>query len=168
MSQRSLVIELARRDDLAPMAQMSRDFVESGLGWSYRPEKLARLHADPDTVALVARDEGHLVGFAVMTFGDTRAHLVLLAVTPVYRRRRVAHRLIAWLVDTAVTAGIASIDVELRAGNTAARALYLALGFVDAGRVAGYYRGRETALRMRRLLRIPGIAGLLPRSIGQP
>jgi ribosomal-protein-alanine N-acetyltransferase len=168
MAASPLGIDLARRDDLAAMAQMSRDYVESGLGWSYRPEKLARMHADADTVALVARAGSTLAGFAVMTFGDTRAHLVLLAVAPSLRRRRVAQRLVAWLVDSALTAGIAAIDVELRAGNGPARALYASLGFAAAGSVVGYYRGRENALRMRRVLSVPAAAGLLPRSIGQP
>ena len=37
---------------------------------------------------------------------------------------------------------------------------YRALGFEQTLRIAGYYRGRETAIRMMRLLRTPGLAPL--------
>jgi len=50
-------------------------------------------------------------------------------------------------------AGIASLHVELRAGNAPARALYRAAGFGETLRIEGYYRGRETAVRMLRQLR---------------
>ena len=36
----------------------------------------------------------------------------------------------------------------MRTTNLAARAFYRTLGFEDAGVVAGYYRGVESALRM--------------------
>jgi ribosomal protein S18 acetylase RimI-like enzyme len=62
-----------------------------------------------------------------------------------------------WLVRTAATAGVASVHVELRAGNRAAYALYRGSGFTETLRLEGYYGGRETAVRMMRLLRLPGV-----------
>ena len=62
-----------------------------------------------------------------------------------------------WLVETAVVAGIAAIDVELRAGNAAAFALYRATGFTETRRLPGYYGARETAIRMTRVLRQSGV-----------
>jgi len=138
------------------MAQMSRDLIETGLGWSYDAPKIARLIANADTVALVACDAQGLAGFAVMQFGDERAHLVLLAVRPSSRRQGVARRLLAWLLDSARIAGIAELSLELRAGNADARAFYRTMGFSDAGLLPGYYRKREPALRMLRVLRSPG------------
>jgi ribosomal protein S18 acetylase RimI-like enzyme len=41
----------------------------------------------------------------------------------------------------------------LRVGNKAAYALYRALGFTETLRLQRYYRGRETAIRMMRMLR---------------
>ena len=60
----------------------------------------------------------------------------------------------SWLLDSARTAGIAELSLELRAGNAGARAFYRAMGFSDAGLLPGYYRNREPALRMVRVLRI--------------
>jgi ribosomal-protein-alanine N-acetyltransferase len=140
------------------MAQMSRDLIETGLGWSYDAPKVARMIARVDTVALVACDTQGLAGFAVMQFGDETAHLVLLAVQPRRRRQGIARRLLAWLLDSARIAGIAELSLELRAGNASARAFYRSMGFGDAGLLPGYYQQREPALRMRRVLRTAGEA----------
>ena len=156
MSFRNLVLELARPDDADVLSRLSRDLIEAGLGWEYRRERLARLIGNSTHLALVAREGREVAGFAVMEFGDERAHLVLLAVCPAHQRRGVARRLVLWLVESAVAAGLASVHVELREANIAARALYERLGFEETSRTDGYYRGRETAIRMVRLLRPPG------------
>ena len=74
-----------------------------------------------------------------MTLGEERAHLVLLAVRADHHRRGIGRRMTQWLVETAMTAGIATLHVELRAQNKAAYAFYRALGF-------------EQTLKHRRLL----------------
>lgn len=144
---------LACAGDARALAQMSRDLIESGLGWAYRAERIARMIDDPDTVSLVARHGSLVAAFAMMSFGVERAHLVLLAVSAAHQRRGIARRMIDWLRETAVTAGIASIHVELRAGNPRAHAFYRTAGFTEILRLPGYYRGRETAIRMTCLLR---------------
>ena len=137
------------------LAAMSRDLVEAGLGWRYRAQSVRQLIVDAETVTLVARSGEAVAGFGIMQFGDERAHLVLLAVRPDFRRRGIARRVIQWLVESAATAGVASIHVELRARNTGAYAFYRTIGFAETLRVPGYYAGRETAIRMLRLLRTP-------------
>ncbi len=138
------------------MAQMSRDLIETGLGWTYDPPKITRLIDHPETLPLVAVDRQGLCGFAVMQFGEERAHLVLLAVQSRSQRLGVGRSLLHWLLASARAAGIAELSLELRSGNAAARAFYRAMGFDDAGLLPGYYRNRETALRMRLVLRRPG------------
>lgn len=154
MAARNITLDFARPGDAQALAVMSRDLIESGLGWVYRTERFARLIHSDDTVALVARANERPVGFAVMEFGDERAHLVVLAVAPRYQRTGIGRRLILWLLKSAVTAGITSVHVELRADNEPAFAFYRAMGFTETLRVPGYYRGRETAIRMIRMLRM--------------
>ena len=156
VSSQDIALQLACRGDAPAIASMSRDLIEAGLGWQYRSERIRQLIDDPETVTLVARDGERLIGFAVMSFGEERAHLVLLAVRPACQRRGIARRLAQWLIRSASTAGIASIHVELRAQNVAAHAFYRALGFAETLRLPGYYRGRETAVRMMRMLRVTG------------
>lgn len=153
MSAESFQLRLARAPDAPAIARLSRDLIETGLGWTYDAAKVARLIADPDVAALVAYDAQGLAGFALMQFGDERAHLMLLAVHPRRQRQGVARRLLGWLQASARTAGIAELSLELRAGNAGARAFYRAQGFDDARLLPGYYRSGEAALRMRRVLR---------------
>jgi ribosomal-protein-alanine N-acetyltransferase len=148
-------LAIARPSDAVELAHLARDLVETGLGWSYRPERIRALIRDADVVTLIARDGPRVAGFAVMKLGDERAHLVLLAVRTTQRRRGIARRLLEWLLASARVAGMASIHVELRASNAAAFAFYRAMGFAPTLRVEGYYGGREPALRMLCLLRSP-------------
>ena len=157
MDCRNVQLQFARPRDAQALAVMSRDLIEAGLGWTYQPKRIAELIGDPESITLVARDGQQLVGFAVMTFGDERAHLILLAVRRTHQRRGLARRMVEWLVRSAQAAGMASVHVELRASNRPAYLLYRGLNFAETVHVPGYYRGRETAVRMLRVLRPPGV-----------
>ena len=179
MTPRAITIRLAEPRDAQPIALMSRDLIESGLGWKYDAPRVLRAIRDRDTVALVACEgggsaasssgsggfssksgRGTINGFAIMEFGDERAHLVLLAVRPSHRRTGIGRRLLEWLLESARCAGIASVHLELRAANDPARRFYRAMGFYETVVVPGYYRSgegrKEGALRMLRVLRVPG------------
>jgi [ribosomal protein S18]-alanine N-acetyltransferase len=159
MSTGNIVLQFAARGEAETLAAMSRDLVEAGLGWRYRASSVRALIDDAETVTLVARCSEAIVGFGIMKIGDERAHLVLLAMRPVYQRRGIGRRIVEWLVQSAATAGVASIHVELRARNAAAFEFYRALGFEETLRLPGYYSGREAAIRMLRLLRAPAPFG---------
>jgi len=72
--------------------------------------------------------------------------------------RGIGRRLLQWLLASATSAGIADVELELRAGNLAALQFYNAMGFNETARVAGYYHQQESAIRMRLVLREPGPA----------
>ncbi|MCC6197830.1 MAG: GNAT family N-acetyltransferase [Burkholderiales bacterium] len=155
MACRDLPVGFANAGDAQSLAIMSRDLIEAGLGWEYRRDRIAALIGDAEHVALVTRDGPRVAGFAIMSFRDEHAHLVLLAVRPTHQRRGIARAMLSWLTESALVAGVASMHVELRATNAAAHALYLDAGFSETLRVPGYYRGREAAVRMLKLLRAP-------------
>jgi ribosomal-protein-alanine N-acetyltransferase len=169
MSSQSVTLRLAEPHDAQAIAFMSRDLVEAGLGWKYDAARVLRAIRERDTVTLVACEGGQVIGFAIMEFGDERAHLVLLAVRPTQRRGGIGRQLLQWLLESARTAGIGSVHLELRAQNEAARAFYRAMGFSESVLVPGYYRGREAALRMLRVLRVPGPPPFVwqPPALGQ-
>jgi [ribosomal protein S18]-alanine N-acetyltransferase len=156
MSLRELPVDFATPGDAQAIAGMSRDLIEAGLGWEYRSARVGRMIVDPDTVAVVVRDGSRVAAFAFMSVGDERAHLALLAVRPAHQRRGLGRRVLAWVLASAQTAGVATVHVELRASNAPAFALYRRAGFEETLRVAGYYAGREPAIRMMRALRTPG------------
>jgi ribosomal protein S18 acetylase RimI-like enzyme len=164
MTPRAITIRLAEARDAQAIALMSRDFIEAGLGWKYDAARVLRAIRDRETLAVVACESGKgggaITAFAIMELGEERAHLVLLAVRPSHRRQGIGLRLLEWLLDSARTAGMASIHLELRSTNDAARRFYRAAGFYETVLVPGYYRGgegrKEGALRMLRVLRAPG------------
>src|ERR1041384_1021480 len=76
------VFRLATPADAYEMAVMSRYLVEVGRrGWSWPPERVAKAIRARSTLVVVAEVRSHLVGFAIMEFGEVQAHLSLLAVT---------------------------------------------------------------------------------------
>ena len=123
MTPRAITIRLAEPRDAQAIATMSRDFIESGLGWKYDAARVLRAMRDRETLAVVACEgakgaassaRSAVAGFAIMEFGDERAHLVLLAVRPSHRRLGIGQRMLDWLLDSARVAGMASIHLELR------------------------------------------------------
>jgi ribosomal-protein-alanine N-acetyltransferase len=151
----------ARPGDAAPIAQMSRRFIEQGLAWRWTPRSVAARIRDSDSIVLVARTSETLVGFAIMGFAFERSesHLLLLAVDPGQRRRGIGGALVHWLEKVARVGGIARIQLEVRAGNREACAFYRRLGFHEQARLRGYYERREDALRMVRSLARSRVGG---------
>src|SRR5437879_7243256 len=104
---RAIAIRLAEPRDAQAIGMMSRDFIESGLGWKYDAARVLRAIRDRDTLAVVACESakgggaGAITAFAIMEFGDERAHLVLLAVRRSHRRLGIGQRLLDWLLDSA-------------------------------------------------------------------
>jgi len=144
---------------------MSRDLIESGLGWSWTRARVTRNIADRDTLSIVVCQGTKLTGFAIMYFGQEHAHLNLLAVRPLYQRTGVGRAMIEWLEKSLKVAGIFTVYLELRESNRAGRSFYRALGFREIGLVPGYYRGREGAVQMSRDLRALVPRGRLPRKL---
>jgi ribosomal protein S18 acetylase RimI-like enzyme len=159
MDSRAVTLRLARAADARTMAVMSRDLIEAGLPWRYHTAHMLRLMGDDETIALVAHDADGIQGFAVMQFGDERAHLVLLCVRPPLQRRGIGRRLLDWLLASARVAGMARVQLELRADNPAAHRFYRAQGFEDNAWLPGYYDGLVAARRMALALRAPPPAG---------
>lgn len=152
----STTLELATPRDATAIARLSRNEIERGLPWRWRPNAIRRLIVDAETVVLCARcDIGGatvLGGFAAMEFSDERAHLVLLAVAPALRRQGLARALLRWLEKSARTWGAPEIRLEVRANNTGAHKFYAVEGYERGRYLRGFYQGIESAYRMRKKL----------------
>ena len=151
----------AQPADALPLAQLSRELIEQGLPWSWRPARIVAEIREPESVVLLARSGPEIAGFGIMAYRRAHAHLSLLAVAPRWRRMGIGQRLVAWLEETALVAGLEWIDLEVRAANRDARAFYERLDYHALEYVPGYYRGRESAIRMRHRLR-PNAGTALP------
>ena len=66
MQSGAITLRLAERGDSNAIATMSRDLIEAGLGWAYRPERIRRMIGNRESNTLLACDQSDPVGFAVM------------------------------------------------------------------------------------------------------
>ena len=99
--------------------------------------------ADPAT------GPGQVVGALVFWRVLDEAHLATIAVHPLYRRRGIARQLLQTAMDAAYAEGARIYHLEVRIGNVAAQALYMAFGFEEVGRRPKYYKDTgEDALLM--------------------
>jgi ribosomal-protein-alanine N-acetyltransferase len=147
-----ICLGLARRLDAVEIALMSRDLIEDGLQWSWTPGRVTASVRSPRSIVVVARAGNRIAGFGIMRYGDDEAHLDLLGVAHHYREEGLGRRLVEWLEKPALVAGISAVFLEVRESNRGAQAFYERLGYRKLARIARYYQGRESALRMGREL----------------
>lgn len=143
----------ARITDAQWIAETSRSLIEAGLPWSWTPRRVAALMRQRESLVVVARSGHELIGFALAQFGSESVRLALLGVTQAHQRKGVGQRLIRWIDESAVIAGLFTIRLEVRVTNSAARRFYAALGFRESGMVEKYYSGIEDAIRFTHDLR---------------
>ena len=141
-------IRLAKTSDALLIAKMSRDLIESGLGWSWTPSRVSREIKATHSNVILSLEGNHVIGFAVMTYLDDEATLNLFGVHPKHRRKGVGTRMLKWLEQTAIISGNGVVYLETRLTNTEGRKFYTSMGYKVIQRIPGYYKGRETALRM--------------------
>lgn len=99
-------------------------------------------------VALV--EDGCLVGYAGFWQVLDEADINNVAIATERRGEGLGKLLMGGLLDTARLLGCTRINLEVRAGNAAAIALYRGCGFTECGRRAGYYQDNgEDALLMQ-------------------
>ena len=146
-------VVLARTKDARQIALMSKELVEFGLGWRWVTSRVASSIRSPDHNVAVVKDGTRILAFGIMRYDLDDAHLLLFAVQRECRRQKLGSRLLRWLEETALVAGVGAIYLETRLGNRGGRSFYRAHGYEELGVVRGYYDGRESAMRMIRRLR---------------
>ena len=144
----SCTLRLASRDDALMIAQLSRDRIEQGLGWSWTTPRVLRSIRDRATNVVVAHDAGGPLGFGIMKYHDDEAHLLLLAVRAERTREGIGGALVGWLEQSALVAGIGRVCLETRVSSVGARAFYERLGYREIKSLPGYYQGREACVQM--------------------
>jgi len=82
-------------------------------------------------------------GFVLGRVVAQEAEVLTLATDPSARRQGIAQALMLGFEGQARTLGAATAFLEVAETNTAARALYAALGFSQKGRRPGYYVGES-------------------------
>ncbi|MFW9812013.1 MAG: GNAT family N-acetyltransferase [Candidatus Thorarchaeota archaeon] len=85
--------------------------------------------------------DGKLSGYAVWETDtvSTRGHILNLAIIEDERRKGYGRLLMKHVQDKLIESGMSSCFLEVRESNTGARRLYESLGYVESGRLDGYY-----------------------------
>lgn len=88
---------------------------------------------------IVARVNGHVVGYAGMWLVMGEAHVTNIAVRPEHRGRGYGETLLRRLMELAVTSEANRMTLEVRKSNLVAQKLYAKLGFTAQGLRKRYY-----------------------------
>ncbi len=110
--------------------------------------RLCALDPDADEGILVIDAGASVAGFAVFARLVDEGSIHNVVVAPERQRQGLGRELVLAILEAAP--GVRRWLLEVRASNTAARALYRELGFSEDGRRPGYYAaaGREDAVLM--------------------
>ena len=92
--------------------------------------------------------QGELVGYVFAMYFLDEMHVNKIAVTPAWRRKKVAMLLMDECFAFARINDVSSVSLEVRESNDAARALYRSLAFVESYRRPRYYPDGESAIVM--------------------
>lgn len=146
-------IRLADPHDASTIARMSRDLIEPGLPWTWRPDRVLRsIRATEVNVAVVG--EGvDLAGFGIMEYLEDDAYLALFAVREASRRLGIGSALLRWLQASAAAAGARRIRLDTRRDNIAARSFYNEHGYHELEIRRGRYGGSVDGIRLEKWLR---------------
>ncbi len=105
--------------------------------------------------AWLAREAGHMIGYAVMMRAPDETHLLNITILPDLQRSGRGSALLHYLFEQARFWGATRMLLEVRPGNASGLALYRRHKFHEIGRRRDYYPakgGREDAIVMARAL----------------
>ena len=146
-------VRLATPADAREIADMSRRYIEHGLGWSWTAARVLKGIQDASTNVAVLHQRQAVLGFGIMQYGEETAHLALLAVEHDHRSQGLGGLVLGWLEQCAIVAGIERIRLEARVDNAAGLAFYGRHGYRQTGTLPGYYLGVLDAVRLEKALR---------------
>ena len=93
-----------------------------------------------DVVFLVAAASDGVAGYVIAQDAADEGEILNLAVAPGRQRGGIGRALVEQVLGALAGRGARRVFLEVREANTAARALYAALGFQEVGRRPRYYR----------------------------
>lgn len=142
MTDRAITVRDGGLADLAEVMAVMEDSFAACYGEAWTAAQCAGLLPMPGVWLALARDGGELVGFSLSRLVADEAELLLLAVRMGAQGRGIGRALLADFATAAASRGAATLHLEVRDGNSAAR-LYEQAGYSLAGRRRDYYFGAD-------------------------
>jgi ribosomal-protein-alanine N-acetyltransferase len=156
VSPTAVYVEAASLADVDALVALERE--GSSHPWTRQGFENALHGQAGERVALLKDTSGRAVGFCVWQEVADEAHVHNVAVSRSHRRQGLGRRLLAACLGLAARRGARRAFLDVRAGNGAALALYVGLGFREVARRRGYYaEPSEDAVVMEMSLKANGI-----------
>lgn len=150
----ALTLRPAIADDFAALYALDQACFTPGISWS--KAELQYFLRYPGNIAVVAEEDGGIAGFAIagsqMRRGRLVGRLITIDVDAAKRRRGVGHRLMVAIEERLTAQKVVAMLLEVAVDNEAAQEFYARHGFVQTGRIPGYYLSRIDALVMEKAL----------------
>jgi len=108
----------------------------------------------PSARVWVIEDAGEVVAATILLLRRTSRYgrIYSVVVAPQCRGRGLARHMLECAQRHARQLGLAGLVLEVRVDNTAARALYRELGYVETQRLEAYYEDGHDGVKLRRML----------------
>ena len=137
-----VVLVPGKSTDLEDVVTVMEAAFDDRFGEGWTRSQCAGILPMPGVALTIARaNDGRPAAFSLFrTIGD-EGELLLLGVTPDFRRRGIGRKLLDHFIEHARDSGVSRVHLEVREGNPAV-VLYRHAGFTLAGRRPKYYRGR--------------------------
>lgn len=130
-------------DDIDTVAGMEKKYFSQ----PWRAESIAHYKDQGNTIFIVAKDAGRIVGYSALMCVIDEADLVSIAVDEDYREMGIARELLDILYELAEGRGVSKIHLEVRESNSPAIGLYESEGFERVGLRKGFYdKPKEDAI----------------------
>ena len=150
-------IRLATAQDANFLGNMGQRTIRDSLDWSWNPSFVLGKIEAADTNVAVATVDGKIIGFGMMKYNLSHAHLLLLAIPAHKGQIGVGEELVEWLEKIALLGGTTFVYVETHIKDIEAREFYHRLGYKSVQHIARYYKGNETAIRLAKELRATSV-----------
>ncbi|MDI6690739.1 MAG: ribosomal protein S18-alanine N-acetyltransferase [Candidatus Bathyarchaeota archaeon] len=122
---------------------------------AFSRQHIANLLTDYNGISLVAKMNDKIVGFIIgiihMERNTLAGHILTIDVSPPYRRKGIAQRLLKKIEEIFKEKGVKSCRLEVREDNVAALRLYQKLGYKKIAKLE-YYYGDAHGIYLRKIL----------------
>ncbi len=123
----------ANGDDTKKLAEMEKEYFSDA--WS---EKIVADEVAKERVAVI-KDKENIVGYCIFMVAADEGEILRIAVDNAQRKKGYGKKLLSFAIDEMKKKGVISVFLEVRATNSAARALYHSIGFEEIGQRKNYY-----------------------------
>ena len=110
---------------------------------AFTKQQIAHLLTDYDSVSLVAKVNGEIIGFIIgMVYLERNSligHILTIDISPIHRRKGTAQKLLQEIEKIFTEKGVKACRLEVKEDNIAALRLYQKFGYKKVAKLKNYY-----------------------------